>query len=194
MLASFVSVADAATAPGDDACGIDDISERLVQSNAYYEFGQTKSVAALSRPLNSRGVIWLSAKGELVWQLRSPIKSTTVMRASGVLEYNRRDELQPPIDNPVAADLSSVFLNILSGNFAGLAETFSHATHCSDGDWTIELTPIGEPFAGLLSSLSLSGRDTLLRIVYQESRGDVTEIQLTSSRRLDDSLEAYLED
>ncbi len=194
LLTGVASAAEVATTPDSDVCNIDSISQRLIDSDAYYEFVQTKTVAALSRPLNSSGVIWLSPNGELVWQLGTPIKSTTVITAIGAKEYNRRDELQPSMDNAVASDMSFVFLNVLGGNFIALAELFSQSVNCDEGQWTLDLIPIKEPFINLLTVLSVSGGASLQRVRYEEARGDNTEISLTPSSRPDDSLEAYLDD
>ena len=194
LLTGVVGAAEVATTPDSGACSIDGISQRLIDSDAYYEFVQTKVVAALSRPLNSSGVIWLSPNGELVWQLARPIKSTTVITTIGAKEYNRRDELQPSMDNTVASDMSFIFLNVLRGNFSALADLFSQLVKCDEGQWTLDLIPIKEPFSDLLSSLSISGGASLQRVRYEEARGDITEIRLTPSSRPDDSLEAYLDD
>jgi len=178
--------------PGYAACNLDDIGARLSQGQMFYSFQQSKTIEALSRPLFSSGMIWMSPQHELVWQVRTPIKSTTVINIEGVREFNRNDVLQPQINDEVAGDLSSLFLNLLSGNFIALENTFDQSLSCEQDQWTLLLTPADSTFSNLLSSLSVSGEQYLEQVVYQEVRGDQTVIALVPSDEVPD-FEIYLE-
>lgn len=176
-------------------CDINSIGQQLAPVQAY-EFNQSRTVAALSRPLRSQGVIWLSDNEQLVWQVQNPIKSTTVISADGVREYNRNDELQPVADAAIASDLSDIFLNLLSGNFSALNNAFNSTVDCSDEGWAVELFPQEQPFNELLSTLNMTGNEAIESISWQEVRGDTVEISLEASNTAidDESIKSYLED
>lgn len=169
------------TAHSASDCNVEDIGARLASSKPSFTFTQSKTIASLSRALNSSGVIWMSAADELVWQVQKPVRSTTVISALGVKQFNRRDELQPSIDNPVAADLSTIFLNLLSGDFAALNSTFAQTLSCDGDRWALTLKPRTQNLAELLSSLAVTGAQNLESVSYREMRGDLTEIVLSVS-------------
>lgn len=161
------------------ACEILDTSERLAANPVYYRFQQSRDVPGLSRQLRSSGIIWMSDNDELVWQVQTPIKSTTVISSSGVREYNRNDQLQPALDVEIATSLSDVLLQIVRGNFTALNDYFQQTIQCEETAWDINLQPTNERFSDFFASMQLSGNDELESIIYEEVRGDVTSIQLT---------------
>lgn len=179
------------------ACNVEDIGAQLADSKPSFTFTQSKTIASLSRALNSSGVIWMSPADELVWQVQKPVRSTTVISVKGVKQFNRRDELQPSIDNPVAADLSTIFLNLLSGDFAALESSFTQSLSCDGDNWELSLKPRAGNLADLLSTLSVTGAGTLTGVSYRETRGDLTEIQLSISNdesAFGDNFRVYLDD
>src|SRR5687767_12644287 len=122
------------------ACEMADLSFLAADETLHYEFTQTKTVAALSNPLVSNGVLGLSAKQELVWQTLRPLKSTLVIGADGLRQFNRNDQLVNEIANPVAAELAQVFLSLLSGNTQALETAFTRNLTCGENSsWQLHL-------------------------------------------------------
>jgi hypothetical protein len=161
-------------------CELADLGKLAADETLHYEFIQTKTVAALSRPLQSNGVLGLSENQELVWQTLRPLKSTLVIDAEGVQQFNRNDQLVSEITNPVANELAQVFLNVLSGNTEALATVFTQNLTCEDSNWQLELVPADEDVKNLLSSLTLNGAEYIEKISFREIRGDYTEIVLSA--------------
>ena len=157
-------------------CTIEAIESRVASSDSLYSFEQSKTVQFLSQPLRSSGLIWVSPEANLVWQVLTPIKSTTLIGANGFMEFNRNDEPQPYIDIDVAQEISAIFLSLLSGNFAELDNLFEQNFHCEEENWQLTLNPGNSRIAEILNSLTLTGRESIIKIEYEESRGDQTQI------------------
>lgn len=176
-------------------CELDDLGFLAADDGVHYEFTQRKTVAALSRPLQSSGVLGLSTGQQLVWQTRVPLKSTLVIAAQGLQQFDRNDALVSELDLPVARALAQVFLDVLSGNTQTLATAFTQTLDCNGDAWELTLVPTDPAFAQLLTSITVSGAATLQRLAFRETRGDYTEIQLSAPLQQPlDSLGIYLGD
>jgi hypothetical protein len=173
------------------ACEPDEITSRLVKSQTF-EFVQEKHIPALSRPLISRGRIFMNENEELIWELQSPVVSRLVISPNGISQYNGKGELTMNNTNEQFAEISSLFLGIFNGNLDILKTKFAITASCSaDQNWTLTLIPDNESLAAILTQLQISGADTLEIVTYEEKRGDLTTIHLTpvSDSTHTDSLE-----
>ncbi len=175
------------------ACDQEKINAILAQQSLYADFLQKKSIAALSRPLISKGQIWMNSKGTLIWHILTPLKSTMVIQDKGFKLYNKNDELQPNNRNTLVNDISSLFLTLLSGDSVKVSSMFNQTLKCDNNSWNLELRPKAKKFINLTSLITLSGEESLTTISFQENRGDKTTIEL-SHRQTDnhDELEKYL--
>jgi len=176
-------------------CDIRLVNEKLSNQAAYLDFVQTKTIKALSRPLVSKGQIWVGPNEELVWQLVMPIKSTMVLHQEGVRQYNKHDELQSEQNHAVIAELSKVFLALLAGDMQQLQSMFSFQFLCGGKDesqkansvsdaiensaWELILKPKVKNISELMTEIVVSGADRVDIIRFTETRGDSTQIQLT---------------
>lgn len=159
-----------------------------------YEFAQRKTIAAISRPLSSSGLLALSEAGELLWQTRQPLKSTIVIDADGMRVFNRDDKLVNELSDPAIREIASVFLLVLEGDTEALSQSFSAALACaSDGRWQLDLQPLTQQLRALLNTVTVRGGENVETISFTEARGDMTEIDLVPA---DDArlreLESYL--
>ena len=159
-------------------CDIESVNAKISKSNLYANFTQTKTIASLSRPLISKGQIWMSSDGQLVWQTQFPIQSTMVMSGEGVKLYNKNNQLQPASNNVMVKNISGLFLSLLSGNVEELEQKFYQQLTCAQTLWKLELRPKDESLSRMIEHLSLQGSDILEVIAFQEARGDSTTIDL----------------
>lgn len=165
---------------GASGCEMADLNFLAADENLHYEFTQTKTVAAVSRPLVSSGVLGLSAGQELIWQTLLPLKSTLVIGSEGVRQFNRNDQLVNDVANPAAAQLAQVFLSLLSGNTEVLDAAFTQSLTCEGDAWQLNLVPLDADLKNMLESLALSGAEHIGKISFREARGDNTEILLSA--------------
>jgi len=176
-------------------CDINSVNEKLSNQAAYSDFVQTKTIKTLSRPLVSKGQIWVGPNEELVWQLIMPIKSTMVLHQDGVRQYNKHDELQSEQNHAVIAELSKVFLALLAGNMQQLQSMLSFQLFCGgngelqkaksvtdaseNSTWKLVLKPKTKNISELMTEIVVSGASRVETIRFTETRGDSTEIHLT---------------
>ena len=167
------------------ACNMEDIAEMLIQQTAW-NFEQEKTVSALSRTLHSEGQFWLQNEENLVWQLDHPVRAVTVISSSGVRQYNSAGEIRMEDSNPVLNELSRVLLSLLKGNFESLQQVFDISLACADDGvyWEMELRPTGEQMVSLLSSIRLSGADSIEVLSFVEARGDATRLRLSPAEQM----------
>lgn len=161
-------------------CDISELGFLAADENVHYEFTQTKTVAALSQPLISSGLLGLSDEQELLWQTLRPLKSTLVIGAGGLKQFNRNDQLVNDVANPAAVQLAQVFLNLLSGNTDVLDATFTQDLTCDGDAWELNLVPISSDLRNMLEALALSGSEHIDKVSFREARGDFTEIVLSA--------------
>ncbi len=159
-------------------CDVESVNAKISKSNLYANFTQTKTIASLSRPLISKGQIWMSSEGQLVWQTQFPIQSTMVMSGQGVKLYNKNNQLQHDSNNAMVKNISGLFLSLLSGNVDELEQKFHQQLTCAEMLWKLELRPKDESLLKMIEQLSLQGSDILEIIAFQEARGDSTTIDL----------------
>lgn len=194
------------------SCELEDIANLFPDQTIYLDFRQSKQVASLSRPLVSTGIIWMNPDNvetsdsnevgsidnpdqarQLVWQVQRPIKSTMVISATSVRQFNRQDELLPAINNQIVTDLAGVFLSLLGGEFDQLQQSFNLSVSCDNDDWVLRMEPLSETFRSLFNYIELTGNDKLQAISFQEQRGDITNISFTMATAPVPDLEAYLD-
>jgi hypothetical protein len=162
------------------ACEMSDLRFLAADETLHYEFTQTKTVAALSQPLVSNGVLGLSANQELVWQTLRPLKSTLVIGGGTLKQFNRNDQLVNEMANPVAAELAQIFLSLLSGDTQALETAFMQNLTCEGSGWQLQLVPTDSDLQNILEALTLSGAEHIETISFRETRGDYTEILLSA--------------
>ncbi|TQV87857.1 LolA family protein [Aliikangiella coralliicola] len=194
LILSFLFGANAVIGASASTCQIKQISQKIAKSELHSDFIQTKEIKALSRPLISRGKIWLSPSNKLIWQVSSPLKSTMVIGAGEMYQFDKNDlpvEIPP---NAIANEISTLFFNLLSGNLESLKSHFTITKQCNEMGWSIKLSPIKNEFSKLLKTIELTGQVHIESILFEESRGDLTKIRLTALKeQAPQVLEKYLE-
>lgn len=176
-------------------CSIDNINKKLARNNLYADFVQTKTIKVLTRPLISKGQLWMSEQQALVWQVLFPIKSTMVLHSSGVTQFAKDDSFLGKKEHAMVTDLSNVFLLLLSGNMEKLNRSFSTSLTCDNNSdqWQLALKPKAEKIKNFISYINISGGKELENILFAEKRGDKTELNLSHKDSNDFSqLEKYL--
>lgn len=174
-------------------CSLDSITEKLAKSKLNASFVQNKKIAALNNSLKSVGNIWLSEQAELVWQVKKPIKSTMVIKAGKIIQFNRKDERLDSRKMTAPSNLAKLFYSIANGNFDELSKQFNLKLQCTDTSWEVVLHPKDQQLSQLLKELRLGGIEQIDYFSYIESRGDKTQVNLTHlEEALSPELSRYL--
>ncbi|MDO9622531.1 MAG: outer membrane lipoprotein carrier protein LolA [Pseudomonas sp.] len=149
-------------------------------------FIQEKHLRALPQPLTSHGQFVLSRKHGLLWQLHSPLQQDYRIGDRGIARHTPQGWQQQP-GQDVAAQQSRLFLAVLRGDHAGLADDFELQLSGDAEAWQLSLTPRSRLLKQIFSAIHIQGGALVERIELAETQGDSTLLRLPQSQ-IDDSL------
>lgn len=151
-------------------------------------FRQTRTLAALSRPVASSGSLVLARDLGVIWELRRPVAMTYVMGPKGLLVVSGdgRRERRSAREAPVVAQLVQVFQALVQGDLKGLGEFFTVTGAGSPAAWELTLRPRARAEA-FVQRVQLAGGRGIDRIRIEEPGGDRLELKF-ENLRLDDPL------
>jgi len=148
------------------------------------DFQQTRTLAALSRPLKSSGSLVVSREQGVIWAMAKPMALTVVVSPKGVLEVDAegRKKLQTSKDTPMVAQMARIMKSLLEGQWSALDDLFSvtGATR-PEGKWTILLAPKPRT-AAFLKAVRIQGGRFIETIHVTEASGDATDLVFVNPR------------
>ena len=182
-LVLFISTASAFAADT-----LADIAARIEHYPVVHsEFVQTKTMAALKRPLVTSGRLTYSRQHGVLWQIDQPFRMSYVLGEDRIVEIGsdgvRRE--RGIRDVPGLAQVGRVFRAMLGANTAALQEYFDVGVQGDVGQWEIELKPRQAQLAQFLTGMHFSGARFVESIKISEAGGDVTQIQFRNTREAD---------
>ena len=175
--------------PSYAECSLGAITQTLSESQLNASFIQSKKITALNKPLESLGKIWLSPQSALVWQVNKPIKSTMVIKAGQIIQYNRKEQRLDSNKMATPDGVAELFFAIANGTLTDLSEQFKISLQCDEDAWQMQLEPKEVELSQLITQLTIVGSKKIDAFSYLESRGDFTSVTLT---HLQSSLAAEL--
>lgn len=148
------------------------------------EFAQTRQMAALKRPLVTRGRLVISATRGVLWQIEQPFRMTYAFGESQIVEIGSDGvrRVREAREVPGLAQISRVFRAMLGADADALREYFDVAAKGHSGAWTIELKPRQAQLAHFLSGMQLSGGRFVDEIRISEAAGDSSRIVFHNSQ------------
>ena len=148
------------------------------------EFVQTRQMAALKRPLVTRGRLVISATRGVLWQIEQPFRITYAFGESQIVEIGSDGvgRVREAREVPGLAQISRVFRAMLGADAGALREYFDVAAKGHSGAWTIELKPRQAQLAQFLSGMRLSGGRFVDEIRISEAAGDSSRIVFQNSQ------------
>lgn len=151
------------------------------------EFTQTKQMAAMKRPLVTRGRLTFSRSHGVLWQIEQPYRMTYVLGETRIVEIGSDGarKVRETRDVPGLAQVGRVFHAMLGANPATLREHFDVTGQRDASRWSLELKPRQAQLAQFLSGLQLSGGSFVEEIRIGEAGGDSTQIRLADSQGAD---------
>ena len=149
----------------------------------HLDFTQTRTLAALSRPLKSSGSLVLARDLGVIWELRRPAALTYVMGPKGltVVTAQGRKERKSSREAPMVAQMGRIFQSLTQGDWHGLEAFFTVTGQGTAQRWEVTLLP-KPPTAAFLKVVQLSGGRFMERIRLDEATGDRMEIRFEHQR------------
>ncbi len=162
-------------------CDLESIHHHLTRNMINTNFIQTKHIKSLSKPLISKGQLWMSPDQQLVWQTQVPILSTMVMSKNSMRMFNKYDKEINEARPQLITQIANMFITILNGESRNLKNLFEHKTSCNDKKWKLDLIPKDAELLKIINKISIMGSTSIERISYQEKRGDFTKVDLIAT-------------
>ena len=148
------------------------------------EFTQTRTLAALSRPLKSSGSLVVSRDKGVIWRLAKPMPLTLVVTPRGLVEVDRdgKKKTQASKDAPMVAQMAGIMKSLLEGQWSALEGLFKVTSETGPGGkWTITLSPRPSTRA-FLEGVRIRGGAFIDDIQVKEASGDTTELAFVNQR------------
>jgi hypothetical protein len=142
----------------------------------HLDFSQTRTLAALSRPLKASGSLVLVRDQGVIWALKRPVALTYVMGPKGLTVVNGDvRERQSAQEAPMAAQMGQIFRALAQGDWRVLGNFFTVTGEGSPERWEVNLLPNAQA-AAFVKRVRLSGGRFIERIRIEEAAGDRTEL------------------
>jgi len=154
----------------------------------HVDFTQTRTLAALSRPLKATGSLVLARDQGVIWALKRPAAITYVMGPKGlmVVSADGRKDRRTAREAPMVAQLGQVFQSLIQGDLKGLETFFTVTGSGTPQRWELVLLPRPQA-AAFLKRVQLNGGRVMERIRIEEAAGDRMELSFDHAR-LEDPL------
>ena len=152
----------------------------------HVDFTQTRTLAALSRPLKASGSLVLARDQGVIWALKRPVAITYVMGPKGlmVVSADGRKDHRTAREAPMVAQLGQVFQALIQGDLKGLETYFTVTGSGTPERWELVLLPRPQA-AAFLKRVQLSGGRVIDRIRLEEASGDRMELVFDHARLAD---------
>lgn len=174
-------VLPAASVQAHDAALADNVAQQLRASPLVRaNFTQTKQIAALKRPVLSRGRFVFSKERGIVWELLQPINLTYLLQVNGVIEIGAdgRTRRQSGREAQGMMEVGRILNALWSGNTTVLEPLFQIEMQGKPEQWHLKLVPKSAPLSGFLTRIVVSGRAAQIQHVtlIEAAAGDSMSI------------------
>jgi len=143
----------------------------------HVDFTQTRTLAALSKPLKTTGAMALSKDHGVIWQVRKPLNLTYVVGPKGMLEIgpDGKAKQRTAKDVPMVAQMGRIIQALLQGRWSALEEYFTLKGEGRPDRWKITLSPKTQT-AAFLKGVEVTGGRFIERIHVDEAKGDAMDL------------------
>jgi len=175
-------------APLTTAAPVDDIAARLgarLEQTPVLraEFVQTKELAALKKPVVTRGQLVFARRDGVLWIIEHPLKLTYVMTEQRIGEMGDDGQMQlrSVQEVPAMAQVGRILRALLGAQLGPLREWFDASADVDGQRWTMTLTPKSAQVGQFIRRITLAGTTTVDSLNIEEASGDATRIRFRNT-------------
>jgi len=152
------------------------------------DFAQTKDIKSLGRSFKGNGNFVISREDGIVWNTLKPFPSLMVVTAGRIVQFTGkgRTSVLDSGGNPVFEQFAATIRSVFSGDADELFSRFDAYFLAGDGGpgkpggpWRIGLVPKDAVVRSIISSIELSGLETLDRFIMTEATGDTVRYEFS---------------
>jgi hypothetical protein len=143
----------------------------------HLDFVQTRTLAALSRPLKASGSMVLAKDKGVIWTLKRPVALTYVMGPKGlmVVDGDGGKVRKGAGEAPMVAQMGRIFQALAQGDWHVLDSFFTVTGEGDPARWEVNLLPNAQA-AAFVKRVRLNGGKFIDRVRVDEPAGDRTEL------------------
>lgn len=143
----------------------------------HVDFTQTRTLAALSRPLKTTGRLVLAKDQGVIWHVKKPVSLTYVIGPKGMLEIGADGQVQRKAvkEVPAVAQMGRILQALLQGQWSALDHYFTIIAEGRAERWKIVMTARSQK-AAFVKGIAVSGAGFIERIQVEELSGDGMEL------------------
>ena len=141
------------------------------------QFGQSKHLKILKKPIQSSGTFTYVRHSGLIWHTEKPLPATIVIQGQDI--YRVQDGQKNLLVKDKQQGISAILLHIMSGNLTSLNNIFDIDASNTNKGWLMALTPKKGNDAYLFSKIELTGQQHINRVILTEPQGSQTVIILS---------------
>lgn len=155
---------------------LEQVGERLQRAELVAgEFEQSQRVAALSRPLVSRGRFVFERERGIFWQVREPVAASLILTVDGRVHSGDGD------GGGVAGERALGFMarllnSVMRGELETLRESFEVTGEIDARAWQLRLTPSSGPLGRVIEVIEVSGNRSVRQVVLRAGDGDSSRL------------------
>jgi hypothetical protein len=159
----------------------------------HVDFTQTRSLAALSRPLKATGSMVLSRERGVIWAIRKPVVLSYVITPAGLREIgpDGKSRKKAGQDAPMVAQMGRIFQSLLQGKWDGLQDFFQVRGEGRAEQWKVLLVPKPQT-ASFIKGVQIYGGRFIDRVHLEEPGGDAMDLVFEHPRTQDPLTEAEI--
>lgn len=140
------------------------------------QFVQDKHIAALSRPLTSKGQMWLIKNSGVAWLTKTPINSQVFITENGINGIDTQGTLKNKAFEQIGGLLNTLF----NADLAKLKEQFEiEIISHKDTNWHIALVPKSSIVQSFMQRIELTGNTHIESVLLLESQTQKTHISFS---------------
>lgn len=154
-------------------------------------FEQHKKLASLNKTFISQGTVLFHQKQGVLWQIRKPVQAELIVTQKKLVQKTQRTQSQIEVDQTPYGSVATMFLQLMSGNEAALAQNFNIVSaQYHPTQWKMVLTPKSALFKKLFVRVEAQGQRYVDRIVIDEKANNSTTIRFSQHTAQPQSLTA----
>jgi hypothetical protein len=148
------------------------------------EFTQIRKLAALKRPVVSKGKVVVAGGKGIVWQIEHPYLATYIITKETIAEVDQdgRRKASQAEQAQQFRQVTKMISSLLELNEKNLSENFSIVASGDIDQWTVNLVS-RDALARFIAKITMRGGSFVDEVTIEETSGDSSQIQFHSARK-----------
>jgi outer membrane lipoprotein-sorting protein len=147
------------------------------------EFTQTKTIAALTRPLVTTGGFSYVRGAGLLWRIDQPYRATYVLNERGIVEVDSAGVARAGAGQGAGLQhVSRIFRALFEPDIALLEQYFTTVANGNAERWELTLTPRQSALRQAFKIVHVRGGRFVEEVAFDEANGDTTRLRFRDTR------------